>query len=324
MSDDWYIYKSNKAQGPLSESQVRGALAAGRIKPDTPLRRGFSGPWTPAERALAESVPATPARRKRSARSSGEINIVIEKPSRLPLALAATAGVVVLVGVLWGAFELGRRQQGPAVVAAHQDQATAGQKASVTLVDKTQPNTPAATQSAIKPPASQTLAGDESDPAKSPPTKLPAALPSQPRPFAKPNQATLPASNSNVASPAGDRHPALVAKSNLESAASPLERDTRAPDRQSAKPPKPGILDKPAPRVADVSPTAKSPPIPRDSAKRDGIVGRQRSTQCQTRHERHTGRKRIRKTSGDRRAQGTGQGCRCAGPRGDCPSFGDG
>ena len=171
MSDDWYIYKSNKAQGPLSESQVRGALAAGRIKPDTPLRRGLSGPWTPAERALAESVPATPARRKRSAPASGEINVVIEKASRLPLALAAVAGVVVLIGVLWGAFELGRRQQGPAVLAAHQDQATAGQKSSVTLVDKAQPNTtlpnaPAATQSAIKPPASQTLAGDESDPAK--------------------------------------------------------------------------------------------------------------------------------------------------------------
>jgi S1-C subfamily serine protease len=267
MSDDWYIYKSNKAQGPLSESQVRGALAAGRIKPDTPLRRGLSGPWTPAERALAESVPATPARRKRSAPASGEINVVIEKASRLPLALAAVAGVVVLIGVLWGAFELGRRQQGPAVLAAHQDQATAGQKASVTLVDKAQPNTtlpnaPAATQSAIKPPASQTLAGDESDPAKSPPTTPPAALPSQLRPSAKPNQATLPASNSNVASPAGDRHPALVAKSNLESAASPLERDTRAPDRQSPKPRKPGILDKPAPRVANVSPTAKSPPIP--------------------------------------------------------------
>jgi hypothetical protein len=182
MSDDWYIYKSNKAQGPLSESQVRGALAAGRIKPDTPLRRGLSGPWTPAERALAESVPATPARRKRSAPASGEINVVIEKPSRLPLALAAVAGVVVLIGVLWGAFELGRRQQGPAVLAAHQDQATAGQTASVTLVDKAQPNTtlpnaPAATQSAIKPPASQTLAGDESDPAKSPPTTAPAALP---------------------------------------------------------------------------------------------------------------------------------------------------
>ena len=51
MSDDWYLYKDNKAQGPLSESQVRGALAAGRIKPDTPLRKGLSGPWTPAERA---------------------------------------------------------------------------------------------------------------------------------------------------------------------------------------------------------------------------------------------------------------------------------
>src|SRR5580698_6581552 len=164
MSDDWYVYKSNKAQGPLSESQVRGALAAGRIKPDTRVRKGISGPWTPAERALVESEsPAAPARRKPSAPSSGEINVVFETPSRLPLALAAAAGVVVLVGVLWGAFELGRRQPAAAVAAAHQDQAPARPDASVARGDEVQPGSNAVTPSAIKPPASPALADDELD-----------------------------------------------------------------------------------------------------------------------------------------------------------------
>jgi S1-C subfamily serine protease len=258
MSDDWYIYKSNKAQGPLSESQVRGALAAGRIKPDTPVRRGLSGPWTPAERALAESVvPAAPARRKRRASLSGEVNVVIERTSRLPLALAAVAGVVVLVGVLWGAFELGRRQPGPAVVAAHQDQVPARQDAPIALGDQAQPSAPAATQSAIQPPAGQALADEES--AKTPLTKSPTAPPAQLRPSAKPNRATLPASNIKVASTAGDQHPAPDAKSTLESAASPLEHGMRTREKQVPKSPTPAILDKPAPRVADASPTAKSP-----------------------------------------------------------------
>ncbi len=279
MSDDWYLYKDNKAQGPLSESQVRGALAAGRIKPDTPLRKGLSGPWTPAERVLAESVvAATPARRKPSAPSTGEINVVIERPSRLPLALAVVAGVVVLFGVLWGAFELGRRQPGPVTAAAHQDQVPTRQDAPV-LGDKAQPSTPAATQSAIQPSAHQALAEDESDPAKPSLTKPPAAPPAQLRSSAKPNQSTLPDSNTNVASTAGDPHPAVDAKSNLEAASSPLEHAARKREKQAPQPPKPANLDKPTPRVADAG---RRRPSPRLNQAR-GAIGCQRSTQCQIR-----------------------------------------
>ncbi len=210
---------------------------------------------------LAESVvPATPARRQPSAPSSGEINVVIERPSRLPLALAVATGVVVLVGVLWGAFELGRRQSGPVIAAAHQDQVPTRQDAPVALGDKAPPSTPAATHSAIQPSAHQALADDESDPAKPSLTKPPAAPPAQ-LTSAKPNQSTLPASNTNVASTAGDPHPALDAKSNLEAASSPLERAARA-RKAAQQPPKPANLDKPAPPVADASPPVQSPPVP--------------------------------------------------------------
>src|SRR5579872_21386 len=124
MSDDWYIYKSNKAQGPLTERQVRAALAAGRIMSETPLRRGVSGAWIPAERALADSTKPGGKEskgRKSNAPSSGEIHVIVHEHSRLPLVLAAVVGVVALLGVMWGAFELGRRQPGPAVTSARSD-----------------------------------------------------------------------------------------------------------------------------------------------------------------------------------------------------------
>ena len=188
---------------------------------------------------------------------------MIERPSRLPLAPAVVAGVVVLVGVLWGAFELGRRQPGPVTAAAHQDQIPTRQDAPV-LGDKAQPSTPAATQIAIQRSAHrrwpttnrirQTLRSQNRR--RHP---LPSCVP------AKPNQSTLPDSNTNVASTAGDPHPALDAKSNLEAASSPLERAARKREKQAPQPPKPANLDKPTPRVADASPPVQSPPIPRDS-----------------------------------------------------------
>lgn len=55
MSDDWYVLKGQKTLGPLTEVEVRHVLEKGRIDPETPIRRGPNGPWTPAAQALANN-----------------------------------------------------------------------------------------------------------------------------------------------------------------------------------------------------------------------------------------------------------------------------
>ncbi len=256
MSDDWYIYKSNKAQGPLTERQVRAALAAGRITSETPLRRGVSGAWIPAERALADSAKPGGKEsqgRKSSAPSSGEIPVIVDEPSRLPLVLAAVVGVVALIGVMWGAFELGRRQPGPAVASARSDAAPAE---SATIAGaKANSTTPATTSTAAKSPASQGVAKDKVDPAKTAATKPGTAPTAQPHSESAPKQTKPPVTN--IVASTGDNHQTSTGgQSNLESATSILERTHRAREKQPPKPPAPGNVDKPAPPVANASPAA--------------------------------------------------------------------
>jgi S1-C subfamily serine protease len=104
MSDDWYVRGARKVQGPFSEKQVRDALAGARIRPETQVRRGLGGPWITAERALPNRAIENSVSRT-------------SKPRRLPIAAALAAGVAFLGGVLWLAFELGRRQAVPVAAA---------------------------------------------------------------------------------------------------------------------------------------------------------------------------------------------------------------
>jgi len=43
MSDEWYLQFGGKIHGPATASQLRKALAAGKIQPETPVRAGTDG-----------------------------------------------------------------------------------------------------------------------------------------------------------------------------------------------------------------------------------------------------------------------------------------
>jgi S1-C subfamily serine protease len=106
MSDDWYVRIAHKTLGPLTEDQLRKVFEAHRIGPETPVRKGIDGPWTPADRALPVA-----AREKAVAPSKSK--------SRIPI--VAVVGLAVLVAGLWVAFEFGRRRARPATAAARPD-----------------------------------------------------------------------------------------------------------------------------------------------------------------------------------------------------------
>lgn len=46
MTDEWYVLFGGKIRGPATASQLRSALAAGKIQPETPVRAGTDGAWT--------------------------------------------------------------------------------------------------------------------------------------------------------------------------------------------------------------------------------------------------------------------------------------
>jgi Flp pilus assembly protein TadD len=47
MSDEWYVRFGGLIQGPTTASEIREALTAGIIQPETPVRAGTNGAWTP-------------------------------------------------------------------------------------------------------------------------------------------------------------------------------------------------------------------------------------------------------------------------------------
>src|SRR5271170_6028981 len=108
MSDGWYIRKGPKTLGPLTEIEVRHVLEAGRISPETPVRRGADGPWIPAGQALSDATRAKvlgPSATK----------------SRIPIAIAVFTGLAILVAGIWAAFGIGRRPAHPDVATAPPD-----------------------------------------------------------------------------------------------------------------------------------------------------------------------------------------------------------
>jgi S1-C subfamily serine protease len=102
MSDGWQVRLGYKTLGPLTENELRRVLKAGRITPETPVRRGNDGPWIAAGQALADAtIQKAPAQNKTK--------------SRIPMAIAALVGVAVLVAGLWVVLEMARRRAQPAI-----------------------------------------------------------------------------------------------------------------------------------------------------------------------------------------------------------------
>jgi S1-C subfamily serine protease len=108
MSDGWHVRLGHKTLGPLTEIELRGVLKAGRITPETPVRRGNDGPWIPAGQALADAT-------RQKARAQNKTK------SRIPIAIAALVGVAVLVAGLWVALEIARRRPQPAIAVVPPD-----------------------------------------------------------------------------------------------------------------------------------------------------------------------------------------------------------
>jgi hypothetical protein len=108
MSDGWHVRVGLKTLGPLTENELRGVLKAGRITPETPVRRGNDGPWIPAGQVLADAT-------SQKAREQNKTK------SRIPIAIAALVGVAVLVAGLWVAQEIARRRAQPAIAEAPPD-----------------------------------------------------------------------------------------------------------------------------------------------------------------------------------------------------------
>jgi S1-C subfamily serine protease len=109
MSDGWYVRKGHKTLGPLTETEVRSVLKAGRIEPETPVRRGNDGPWIPAGQALSDAT------RDKAALAQSKANL------RRPIAIAAGVGIVILVAGLFGVFAVRGRRAQPAPAAAPAD-----------------------------------------------------------------------------------------------------------------------------------------------------------------------------------------------------------
>jgi S1-C subfamily serine protease len=102
MSDSWHVRLEHKTLGPLTENELRRVLKAGRITPETPVRRGNDGPWIPAGQALGDAT-------------SQKTRAQHKPKSRIPIAIAALVGVAVLVAGLWIALEIARRRPQPAI-----------------------------------------------------------------------------------------------------------------------------------------------------------------------------------------------------------------
>jgi S1-C subfamily serine protease len=111
MSDDWYVRKGPKTLGPLTEVELRHVLETGRIGPDTPVRHGTDGAWTPAGQALSDA-------KRDKARAPSKTK------SRTPLVIAGGVLVAVLVAGLWAAFGVSRRHPHRDVAAAPPDDAS--------------------------------------------------------------------------------------------------------------------------------------------------------------------------------------------------------
>jgi tetratricopeptide (TPR) repeat protein len=97
MSDGWHVRLGLKTLGPLTENELRGVLKAGRIAPETPVRRGNDGPWIPAGQALADAT-------SQKARAQNKTK------SRFPIAIAASVGAAVLVAGLWVVLGIAHRR----------------------------------------------------------------------------------------------------------------------------------------------------------------------------------------------------------------------
>jgi S1-C subfamily serine protease len=146
MSDDWYVRKGQKTLGPVTEKQLRAALASRRITADAQVRRGLSGPWMAVgsvlddpeddealvgaeddEKDLNEDVDGQEVDEEEYEEDGDE------SPSRIPVLIVAVVGFLLLGGGLWAAFELGRNQAPapPAVAAAPREPLAAESKSNV-------------------------------------------------------------------------------------------------------------------------------------------------------------------------------------------------
>lgn len=47
---EWFVTKGDKTYGPFTSAQLKELASTGKIKPDTLIRMGSDGKWTPAER----------------------------------------------------------------------------------------------------------------------------------------------------------------------------------------------------------------------------------------------------------------------------------
>lgn len=57
MASEWYVEDNDRAIGPFSVSQMKAQAAAGRIKPDTRVRKGKRGKWIAAKQVQGLHAP---------------------------------------------------------------------------------------------------------------------------------------------------------------------------------------------------------------------------------------------------------------------------
>ncbi len=60
MASEWYIENEGRALGPFSAAQMKAQAAAKRIRPETRVRQGQTGPWTAAKNVKGLLKAATP------------------------------------------------------------------------------------------------------------------------------------------------------------------------------------------------------------------------------------------------------------------------
>lgn len=58
MAGDWYVEDNDRAIGPFTVAQMKAQAAAGRIKPETKVRKGKRGKWLAASRVQGLHAPA--------------------------------------------------------------------------------------------------------------------------------------------------------------------------------------------------------------------------------------------------------------------------